>query len=142
MDVRLALRALAVTWVGAMLATVVATSLALTTTHQAGPAIALRAVLVTVVLLLLLPALVRPGLVELRHPPLVSVLVGSGAAYLLDPFAWSGRGYALQLVLHPGLITLVLDLVLWLAVTAGAVAWRLGSYEVTAPSRTSQGYLP
>lgn len=82
--------------------------------------VVLRSLLTAVVLVLLARIVVRraedgPGLVP-------TVVAAAVASYALSPQAWAGRGLAGQLLLEPGLLTVMVDLVLWVVVVVGAAA--------------------
>jgi hypothetical protein len=49
------------------------------------------------------------------------VFAGGLVAYALDPFTWAGRTLLGQAVAEPGVVTVVVDLVLWAAVVLLAV---------------------
>ena len=112
------------TGLGGFGAAMVATSLGLTT-REVLPALVLRTILVTMLLVLLVPVLLRTVAAEPGRPVLASVAAGALLGYWLDPFAWSGRAYAAQLLHGPGALTLVVDLVLWVLAASAGAAWRL-----------------
>ncbi|HYF73510.1 MAG TPA: hypothetical protein VD864_11860 [Nocardioides sp.] len=81
-------------------------------------AIVLRTLLIAVVLVLLTRIVMRrayggPGL-------LGRVAVAALVAYAISPPAWAGRALIAQLFWDPGVATVVLDLVLWVAVVVAA----------------------
>lgn len=82
----------------------------------------LRALLVTLSLLVVSWAWVRPQLLRASRSQLrVSALLGLVLGYALSPTSWNGRTYAAQLALTPGASTVVIDLVLWILVGGTAV---------------------
>lgn len=58
-----------------------------------------------------------------RGAVLTAVVVGAVAGYLLFPPTWAGRALAGQLVLEPGVLTAVVDAVLWTASVVAAAYW-------------------
>lgn len=91
-------------------------------TFDVSSGLALRAILVTVVLLLAGWFLVRPRVLSSTRLSLrLTSLLGLAIGYALAPTTWNGRTYAAQLVAEPGAATIALDLVLWLAVGGAAV---------------------
>ncbi|UZN02148.1 hypothetical protein [Cellulomonas sp. S1-8] len=87
---------------------------------QAG--LVLRALLVTVALLVASWVAVRPRLLKATRAQLrAGALLGLALGYAVSPTSWNGRTYAAQLVLEPGVATMVVDLVLWLLVGGAAV---------------------
>ena len=96
-----------------------------TTTSSVTPAIVTRSVLVTALLLVTSRAFVaRAG--DGGRPVARALLAGLLLAYVIDVASWVGRAYASQLVLDPGPVTALCDLVLWLAVGATALLGRNG----------------
>ncbi|WP_150118149.1 hypothetical protein [Cellulomonas sp. B6] len=91
-------------------------------TREAAAGAALRALLVTLALLLSSWFAVRGRLLALSRPQLrLGAGVGLLLGYVLSPSTWQGRTYAAQLVTDPGAPSMVLDLVLWVLVGGAAV---------------------
>ncbi|MCC2335879.1 hypothetical protein [Cellulomonas wangsupingiae] len=83
--------------------------------------VVLRALLVTVALVVGSWAAVRPRVLGATRAGLrLRALLGLALGYALSPTTWQGRTYAAQLVVAPGTATVLLDLALWLVV-GGAV---------------------
>ena len=81
-------------------------------------AVVLRTLLTLVVLVLLTRIVMRGAYGE---PGLLGrVAVAGVLAYAISPAAWAGRGRIGRLVLDPGIATVAVDLVLWVAVVVGA----------------------
>lgn len=109
------------TALGALLSSLAGVYVALQTFDvQAG--LVLRMILVTVVLLLAGWFAARTRLLSATRTQLrVNGVLGLVAGYALSPTTWNGRTYAGQLVTEPGVLTVLLDLVLWLVVGGTAV---------------------
>jgi hypothetical protein len=137
MDLKLVGRTALATGVGGLLATLVAAFVTFPS-HEVGADLVVRTVLVTCVLVLVLPSLLRETWARRRGPGLGSVLAGAVCGYAIDLASWTGRAYAAQLVHSPGALTIAVDLVLWLAVVAVAVQWRLTPARTR---RTTSAYL-
>lgn len=109
---QVALATAVMAFAGALVATAVGVS-----TVSVDPALAVRAALVTVALLLAVVLVVLRARGRLPAGVVVrSAQVGLALGYLLNPFSWVGRSYLTQLWLEPGPLTFVLDFVAWLAV--------------------------
>ena len=95
--------------------------------------LALRAILVTVVLLVVSWFAVRTRVLSATRAGLrLGALLGLVLGYAISPTTWNGRTYATQLVAEPGALTIVVDLVLWLVVGGAAVL------VASAPASTHQ----
>lgn len=77
-------------------------------------AIVLRTLLSVGILVILTRMLVRR---TTESPALGrSIVAGAVLSYAISPAAWSGRALAAQLVADPGVVTVLLDAVIWVAV--------------------------
>lgn len=103
-----------------------------------GVAVAWRTILVTAGLVGCVFVATR---LQLRRAAVASVrrgvLLGLALGYLLTPFAWSGNAYASQGWWEPGVLTVLADAALWMAVGAGTLwlAARSGAPHPTRPLR-------
>lgn len=136
-DLKVAARTALVTGLGGLFATLVAVFVTYPA-HNADAALVARIILVTGLLVVVLPALVRDVFRRRHGSGLASVLVGAVGGYAIDLASWAGRAYAGQAVHSPGVVTVLIDLVLWLAVVAATVQWRLLPARVR---RTTSAYL-
>ena len=59
------------------------------------------------------------------HPVELAVVAGA-FAYLLNPFAWEGRALLAQLITDAGIVTALLDAVVWLAAVLAGALWASG----------------
>lgn len=77
-------------------------------------AIVLRTLLSVGILVILTRMLVR----RTTNSPALgrSIVAGAVLSYAISPAAWSGRALAAQLVADPGVVTVLLDAVIWVAV--------------------------
>jgi hypothetical protein len=117
MDIRLTVRLTIVLALGGAVAWMAALLVALPSGSVATTVI-IRTVLTLSTLVLLTRILVRraydgPGLA----PAVVAAAVASGAVF---PATWVGRALGAQLLLDPGPVTALLDLVLWVVVVVAA----------------------
>lgn len=125
---------------GALVVSLLATMLGLATLSVT-TAVVLRTLFVTAVLVLLVPLAIRGDAVRPAGVErLGTVLVGGVLGYLVDLASWNGRAYAAQLVLDPGVLTFLLDLVLWLGVLWLGVRWRVPVTQA-APVEEPTGYV-
>ncbi|TWP35942.1 hypothetical protein [Leekyejoonella antrihumi] len=85
-------------------------------------AVLFRGLLVTVSLLIAAWVAARRATASGIDSILPTVATGATVGCLLDPASWDGRAYLAQLVLAPGMITAVLDLVIWVALTVAGTA--------------------
>lgn len=77
-------------------------------------AIVLRTLLSVGILVILTRMLVRR---TTESPALGrSIVAGAVLSYAISPAAWSGRALAAQLVADPGVVTVLVDAVIWVAV--------------------------
>lgn len=76
--------------------------------------VVLRTLLSAGALVLVTRAFVRRAYDGSRLP--ASVLAAAVLSYAVSPAAWAGRALAGQLVLSPGVLTILVDLLLWVAV--------------------------
>lgn len=117
MDLRLMSRLTVVLAVGALVAWLAALFVGLSSGSPTA-AIVLRTLLTAVVLVLLTRIVMRRAYGE---PGLLGrVAVAGLVAYAISPAAWAGRALIAQLFWDPGVATVVLDLVLWMAVVVAA----------------------
>lgn len=77
-------------------------------------AIVLRTLLSVGILVILTRMLVR----RTTNSPALgrSIVAGAVLSYAISPAAWSGRALAAQLVADPGVVTVLVDAVIWVAV--------------------------
>ena len=105
--------------VGALVGWMAATAIGLSA-GSVPATVVLRTLLTALVLLLLTRIFVRRAV---AGPALVPTLaVAAVASYALSPTAWAGRALVGQLVLEPGLFTVIVDLLVWVGVVLGAGA--------------------
>ncbi|CAI9415455.1 hypothetical protein [Nocardioides sp. T2.26MG-1] len=117
MDLRLMSRLAVVLAAGALVAWLAALFVGLSSGSPTA-AVVLRTVLTIVVLVLLTRIVMRRAYGE---PGLLGrVAVTAALAYAISPAAWAGRALVAQLFLDPGIATVILDLVLWVAVVVAA----------------------
>ena len=91
-------------------------------TLDVSAAVTLRAVLVAALVLVAPYLLVRRRvLAERRTQLLLAGGAGLVVGYLVNPFAWSGRAFFAQSIVHPGTLSAILDLAGWLVIGAAAV---------------------
>ncbi|MFI7585803.1 hypothetical protein ACIB24_01865 [Spongisporangium articulatum] len=91
--------------------------------HLTGIAAVLRTVLTCVAAYLVTRRLQQRVAreVDTEEEPVGPVLIGCVLGYGLDPFAWSGKALLGEAFLHAGVVTWVIDLVIWTAVAGVAV---------------------
>jgi hypothetical protein len=107
--------------------------------QQTDAAIALRGLLPLAFILLATRVLGAWGVRRDVPNALAVVVSGAVLAYLLDPFTWNARTGITQLVTEPGVVTLVVDLVLWLVVAVAGARWGVSRAPVPASSRPPYG---
>lgn len=74
----------------------------------------------------------RAVVMRVPSPPVATIAV-SVAGFLLDPLTWDARTALTQLVVEPGLATVVGDLALWLVVSFVGVLWGMRNAEALQP---------
>lgn len=117
----------------------VALAIGLAASLEARTVVLLRGVLVLLAVLLICRAVVGRAIRRGVPDPVPVVLVAALLGYLLSPGTWAGRAALGQLVTDPGLVTALVDLVLWGAVALVAVAWGASRQQAPAVPATPYG---